>query len=247
VRLGSFFTSFEKGRDAVFEREARLGHIWRIGQTKRASDGSIRRITVRCNHYGRTQSGHHSDIDPSDYRTGRTNRTQCMAHANFAALPAGGWHVTVVDWTHNHPREVPVGGSIPRPPTLEQRQLVKEYAVSENFARGQISNILASRFPDHILEPRQISNLINDHRKDARDVVQSLGGDFPAILASVRELKLHDPRWDFDLKLDERQVVIALWWQSPTQAELTRRYSDILINDNTYCRNQYGYPLNIGQ
>lgn len=41
--------------------------------------------------------------------------------------------------------------------------------------------------------------------------------------------------------------MIALWWQSPTQAELTRRYSDILLNDNTYCRNQYGYPLDIGK
>ena len=65
---------------------------------------------------------------------------------------------------------------------------------------------------------------MNDARAEARNVVKGLGGDFGAILARIRELKEHDPRWDFDIKLDGNQVVIALWWQSPTQAELTRRY-----------------------
>jgi hypothetical protein len=72
------------------------------------------------------------------------------------------------------------------------------------------------------------------------------GGEFQSVLSKLRELKEVDPRWDWDVLLDENQVVTALWWQSPTQADLCRRFYDALINDNTYCRNQYGYLLNIG-
>ncbi|KAJ7205782.1 hypothetical protein GGX14DRAFT_397480 [Mycena pura] len=299
VRMGSFFATFEQGQAAVYAREERLGHIWRTGQTKRANDGSVRRITLRCNHYGDPNAAtHRNDIDPSDHRAGRTIRTNCCAHVNLASVAGGGWHVTVIDWTHNHPPQVPhqsdaVGGRIPRPPTQDQRDLVSRYATSGNFTRGHLSHILRSRFPDNVLEPRQISNLINAARREATDQVNALGGDVQSVLTRLRELKEEDPRWDWDVPrgcqfsknayrvekfffdlLDppsppslalsgscfddikrsrvfevlqyHNQVVTALWWQSPTQAELSRRFYDVLINDNTYCRNQYGYPLNIG-
>ncbi|KAF7342690.1 hypothetical protein MSAN_02026900 [Mycena sanguinolenta] len=247
VRVGSYYPNFEAGQAAVYTREARLGHVWRIGQTKRAGDGSVRRVSLRCNHYGDPNVSTHLDrIDSSDYRAGRTIRTNCTAHVNLVAMPGGGWHVTVIDWTHNHPPQIPVGGHIPRRPTEGQRELVAEYATTGNFTRSHLSHIFRARFPDHILEPQQISNLINTARKHANDEVQALGGDFQSVLTKLRELKEVDPRWDWDVLLDENQVVIALWWQSPKQVELCRRFYDILLNDNTYCRNQYGYPLNIG-
>ncbi|KAJ6552430.1 hypothetical protein DFH09DRAFT_925141, partial [Mycena vulgaris] len=194
VRVGSFFHSFEQGQAAVYGREARLGHIWRVGQTKRASDDSVRRITLRCNHYGQPNATHRDDIDPTDHRAGRTIRTNCSVHVNLATVAGGGWHVTVIDWAHNHPPQVPVGAHIPRRPSQDQQDLVSEWASSGNFTRSHLSHILRARLPDHLLEPRQV----------------------------------------------------AVWWQSPTQVELSRRFYDILINDNTYCRNQYGYPLNLG-
>ncbi|KAJ7123891.1 hypothetical protein C8R43DRAFT_840170, partial [Mycena crocata] len=246
VRLGSFFTTFELGQAAVYALQAQQGHIWRVGQTKRANDGSVRRISLRCNHYGQPNAVHREDIDPSDHRAGRTIRTNCTVHVNLAAVAGGGWHVTIVDWEHNHPPQVPVGGHIPRPPTEDQRNLVSEFASTGNFTRTHLTHILRARFPDNVLEPRQVSNLINAARKEANEVYLALGGDMPSVLAKLRELRELDPRWDWDVKLDEHQVVIALWWQSPNQAVLARRFYDILINDNTYCRNQYGYPLNIG-
>ncbi|KAF8239477.1 hypothetical protein L208DRAFT_1236878, partial [Tricholoma matsutake] len=48
------------------------------------------------------------------------------------------------------------------------------------------------------------------------------------------------------IQLDENQVLIGLWWQSPAQVTLLQQFSDLLITDNSYNRNQYGYPLNIG-
>ena len=158
------------------------------------------------------------------------------------------WVVTLADWTHNHDRELPSGAPAPCQPTTAQKYLVQRYSTSatSNFNRTQLTTILKEQFPDHVLEPRQVSNLINASRAHAREEIDSLGGDVATIIAHLQEKQSEDPGWTYDLRLNEQQQVIGLWWQSPVQAGLTRRFSDILINDNTYNRNQYGYPLNIG-
>ncbi|KAJ7099198.1 hypothetical protein C8R44DRAFT_642492 [Mycena epipterygia] len=46
--------------------------------------------------------------------------------------------------------------------------------------------------------------------------------------------------------LNSHNILVTIWWQSPAQAHLTRRYPDILINDNSYNRNNKQYPLSIG-
>jgi len=51
---------------------------------------------------------------------------------------------------------------------------------------------------------------------------------------------------NFHLKLNDSQTVTGIWWQSLLQAELTKWFGDILVNDNTYNWNNSGYPLNIG-
>ncbi|KAJ7211729.1 hypothetical protein GGX14DRAFT_314634, partial [Mycena pura] len=181
VRMGSFFSTFEAGRDAIYQREAALGNIWRMGQTKRGNDGSVRRITIRCNHYGVAKETHRTDIDPSDHRAGRTLRTNCSAHVNLSVVAGGGWHVTLVNWEHNHAPEIPVGGNLPRPPTAEERELVVQYATASNFTRAHLSHILKSRFPGHVLEPKQVSNMMNAARAEATRAVDALGGDIQSV------------------------------------------------------------------
>jgi len=67
----------------------------------------------------------------------------------------------------------------------------------------------------------------------------------PSVIANLQQKQAVDPQWQFQLHLNESSVVTGLWWQSPTQAELTHRFHDIIINDSTYNQNQYGYPLNL--
>ncbi|KAJ7252653.1 hypothetical protein C8J57DRAFT_1519965 [Mycena rebaudengoi] len=224
VRLGSFFSDFEKAKATVYALQALTGHVWHIGQTKRRNtDAEVSRVSLRCNHYGPRSTSHLLMVDPSDHRTG------CSEHVNLTPVPGGGWHITVLDFEHNHPPEIPEGGHIQLPPTDAQCRLVAEYAVNATFSRSHTAQIPASRFPDHILELKQISNLLNAACQKAREEVNALGGDIHAVLSKLQELKEIDPRWDWDVLLDEKQTFI-----------------DILINDNTYHRNQYGYPLNIG-
>lgn len=245
ILLGSTFHSWEEGKVAIFAREERLGHKWRIGQSKKL-EGSRKKVTLRCNHYYHHRPTHSNAIDPSDHRRGKTIKTNCTAHVNLNRIANSIWHVTFIDWTHNHDREIPPGGFVPRPPTREQRKTVDEFSQGGNFTRDHIARILSNQFPDHPLERRQITNLINAARGSARQEVNALGGDAASIIASLRKKDDEEHGWRYELKLDENQVVVGLWWQSPAQAELTCRFSDILVNDNTYNRNQYSYPLNIG-
>ena len=247
VRVGSVYPSLEAAQEAIYAQENRLGHVWRRGQGTKHSDGSQKKMTFRCNHYHCPTPTHSHLIDPSDHRKGKSIKTDCMAHVNVNQIRHSTlWHVTVTDWEHNHEREIPIGGSIRQPATQEQRKLVTELATSaSNFSRKQISNILSNRF-SQTLEPRQIGNIATKARQEARDAVALLGGDIPAIIASLQNKMEDEHGWKYHLKLNDSQTVTGVWWQSPLQAELTKRFSDILINDNTYNRNNTGYPLNIG-
>lgn len=184
-------------------------------------------------------------IDPSEHRESKTIKTDCTAHVNLNHN-FGLWIVTIADWVHNHEREIPPGGFAPRRPKEAQQETVAKYSSREKFSRDHIATILADRFPDHPLEPRQISNMINTARATARKDIEALGGDVASIISSLKKKMDEEHGWRYELSLDETQTVVGIWWQSSTQNELAKRYSDILINDNTYNRNQYGYPLNIG-
>ena len=247
VHVGSIYPSLEAAQEAIYAQENRLGHVWRRAQGTKHSNGSQKKMTFRCNHYHHPTPTHLHSIDPSDHRKGKSIKTNCMAHVNVNQIRHSSlWHVTFTNWNHNHEREIPIGGSIRRPATQEQRKLVTELATSAgNFSRKQISNILSNRF-SQTLEPRQIGNIATKARQEARAAVASLGGDIPAIIASLQKNTEDEHGWKYHLKLNDSQTVTGVWWQSPLQADLTKRFGDILINDNTYNRNNIGYPLNIG-
>ena len=88
-------------------------------------------------------------------------------------------------------------------------------------------------------------HIINAAKRKAKEEVNALGGDMPSVIANLQQKQAVDPRWQFQLCLNELLVVTGLWWQSPTQAELTRCFHNIVINYGTYNQNQYGYPLNL--
>ncbi|KAJ7856363.1 hypothetical protein B0H14DRAFT_2352759 [Mycena olivaceomarginata] len=198
IDIGTEFNSFDDGQAAVYALESSRGHAWHIGQSKKVN-GVTRRTTLRCNHYYQHTPTHLSTIDPSDYRNGKTIKTSCMAHVNLCRSANGTWRVSMTDWKHNHPAQLPPGGVAARPPTQEQQALVSDLWLT---------------------------------------------------LPSETE---HG--WRHALRLNDQQVVVGFWWQSPIQASflccasfgtLTKRFGDVLLNDSSYNRNRYGYPLDIG-
>ncbi|KIJ19111.1 hypothetical protein PAXINDRAFT_70136 [Paxillus involutus ATCC 200175] len=197
---GTVFVSLDDTKRQIYAREEAHGHCWWVSQSKRYNDSEeLKKVILRCNRYHTYHATHLPYLDPADLQKGRTIKTNCGAHVNLNRLRGSSlWHVTLVNWSHNHDREIPEGGHAPKRPTMEQKKVVASYAKSSNFSRSHITSILDTQFPDRSLEPRQ------------------------------------------------QQMVIVLWWQSPTQRELGQHFHDILINDNTYNHNMYSYPLNIG-
>ncbi|KAJ7016380.1 hypothetical protein C8F04DRAFT_1345415 [Mycena alexandri] len=207
IRVGAVFDSFSDAESAIFANQEQHGHKGRFA----------------ANHYREPNPIHRIDIDPSDHRQGKSNRTSCMAHININRTGAK-CHLTLVDIRHNHEPDIPPGGTAARPPTTEHLRVVSEF--SDTFSRQHL---------------KQISNMLNKSRREAREQVEVLGGDMRSILASLEE-----KGWDHSVQMDAENVVTALWWQSPEQKTLTLRYTDILINDNAANRNDKQYPLNTG-
>ncbi|KAF7362848.1 hypothetical protein MVEN_00634600 [Mycena venus] len=245
IQLHNVYDTFETAEQAIYQAQEALGHKWIRGQVRRDDNtGVVRRRTLRCNRYQEPKETHCIDIDPSDHRRGKSGRTNCLAHVNLCPLPGGQWQISLIDAAHNHEPHVPSGGSVQRPPTAEHRSVAERF--SDSFSRKQLGEVLASQFPDRALEPRQISNMRNQAQSEARQEVNRLGGDVQAILASLETLSQSEPGWAYSVQMDTNGVITALWWQSPEQAQLTGRYTDILINDNSYNRNDKQYPLSIG-
>lgn len=250
ITIGTVFSTMDEAQRCIYAREANRGHRWRRGQSKRFGNdpmAQFRKITLRCNHYHEHTPHHLSDIDPSDHRRGKTIKTNCFARVNLnRILDTNQWKVTLTHWDHNHAREFPPGSVVTRPPTKEQRETVAGLATNSAFRREHIGAILAKDFPDHRLQPRQISNMVNKVHRRAEEDIQLLGGDVAAIIQSLQAKIEGGEAWVYKLRLNETQMVIGLWWASPLQVGLLQKYFDILINDSTYNRNRYNYPLNIG-
>jgi hypothetical protein len=249
VEIGSVFPSWEVARNAVFAAQEQVSFRWHIAQSKQTPAGLKKKVTLQCQQYYEHKPVHSADIDPGNFRESKSVQCGCMAHVNVNRLASTGLqYITLADFNHTHNQELPPGSQAPVHPTQAQKDLVVNFVstIDANFNRTQIAAILNATSPTNPLEPRQISNLINEARaQQARDI-KTLGGDVASILANLQQLKDEDPQWTFDIRLDSTQCMVVLWWQSPTQAELTQCYSDVLLNDNTYNHNQYGYPLNIG-
>jgi hypothetical protein len=166
-----------------------------------------------------------------------------MAHVNINRQGSALWTITLLDVNHNHPPLLLPGTKASRPTMHDQKALVKEFADHPKFEQMHLEKILKHEFPDHPLDPRQISSLITNARHERWAYVESLGGDVNSVL---NILDNNPDKYQYKLRLDENQTVTALFWQTTEQMELCRRYSDVLLTDNSYNRNQYQYILNLG-
>ncbi|KAJ7142831.1 hypothetical protein C8R44DRAFT_924518, partial [Mycena epipterygia] len=179
---GACYETVDTTIDAIFYHQEQRGYKWALSQLVNDKNGILKKRTVRCNHYRAAgPSKHLLHLDPSDHRNGKSVRTECYAHINInRSAEPGLWRLTTVDLKHNHDRLIAEGGLASRPSTQAHRDVVEKFA--HQSSRGHIAKILKSHFPDgRDLEDRQVSNILNDARRDARDKVTALGGDAAAI------------------------------------------------------------------
>ncbi|KAF8914326.1 hypothetical protein CPB84DRAFT_1667603, partial [Gymnopilus junonius] len=186
ILVGRTFASLEDGFQAVIEQQAVLGHTWIRGQSYKDSNGIVKKLTVRCNHYREPQETHKVNIDPNEHRKSKSKRTDCKAHVNITRVSLStSWYISTALLNHNHECEVHEDDIAPHRPTAEEREKVSKLATSgrAKFSRSQISVVLANE--GHSLEPRQITNIANKARRQAKDDINSHGGNFEAIIADL--------------------------------------------------------------
>jgi hypothetical protein len=246
VGIFSVYQSIDEAEAAIYAREEALGYHWKRAQVEKDNYGQLKKRTFRCNCYYHHTPTHAVGIDPSDHRQGKTIKTGCKAHVNVNRKGLQ-WVITLVSWDHNHPRQIPEGAPIRRQPTKVQKEIISKLATSSSsrFTRGQLATVMTTQ-TGTALEPRQIGNIMGQARREARQEVESLGGSMHAVIAKLEELARETHGWLSHIKINKDGVVTGVWWQSPLQRDLSQHYGDVLINDNTYGRNEAGYPLNIG-
>ena len=242
VEIFSVYQSIDEAEAAIYACEEALGYRWKRAQVEKDNYGQLKKRTFRCNCYYHHTSTHAVGIDPSDHRQGKTIKTGCKAHVNVNRKGSH-WVITLATWDHNHPRQIPEGAPIRRQPTEVQKEIISKLATSSSsrFTRGQLATVMTAQ-TGTALEPRQIGNIMGQARRE----VESLGGSMHAVIAKLEELARETHGWLSHIKINKDGVVTGVWWQSPLQRDLSQHYGDVLINDNTYSRNEAGYPLNIG-
>ncbi|PPR02896.1 hypothetical protein CVT24_002280, partial [Panaeolus cyanescens] len=247
IALRSFFKTEDEAFTALAEQEKEKGFVWFKNQTKKNSDGERIRRTFRCRSGGKIRRSVTLDIDPTQTRHSKTIKSECPAHVNITRC-AGGWITTLVNLNHDHPPHIRDGSHAPHRPTKEQASRVSALATLDTkLSRSQIKSVIETlpEFAAQTLEKRQISNIMNTARQKERAEIQALGGDLPAILNDLEE-KARLYGWNFEVDLDASNVPVSLWWQSAEQIKLMHQFPDILLNDNSYNRNNAHYILNLG-
>ena len=87
-------------------------------------------------------------------------------------------------------------------------------------------------------------------RRDIYNVASKLSvrvsEDADILLRRIRELQREDPDWVVEPVTDDATGELkALFWMSPLQVQLARRFHHVLLHNNTYRSNRFGMPLGI--
>lgn len=109
-----------------------------------------------------------------------------------------------------------------------------------------MQTILRTQHPTMHLEPRQVDNLINTAKRAAAGDVSKHVGDLNAQVRKLEDAHQQDIRNTQRLLISDDNRVVGEWWQTAVQSGLTERYPELVLVDDSYGWNRYGWPLCVG-
>ena len=106
-------------------------------------------------------------------------------------------------------------------------------------------------FPEAFFNPIQVANIMDQARSDRRKPIIANGGEAMTLLQILNDLKASDDNWVYypDFKsltsTDGNSVheLTRIFWMSPYQREMGKRYGDVLQVDVSEGRNMYNFYL----
>lgn len=110
------------------------------------------------------------------------------------------------------------------------------------FSLEQVIFLLKMDWPDKTFDRRTVANAI----QKAKAKASHYDGSEAAELFKILQSKAHEDKdWFVATELDSKGRLQRIFWMSPSQRSLYRRYHDVVLNDNTFKTNRFGMPLNV--
>ncbi|GJJ76621.1 zinc finger SWIM domain-containing protein 3 [Entomortierella parvispora] len=197
--------------------------------------------------FGCKKAGKHvpqKNVDPDKHRNCTSSRECCpcqiVVRSPRELFPR--WRITSLVTDHCHElKKCDILESNQRDKRLsaEMLQLITTHAgkCDPKF----IVYMLQHEWPDKAFDLRTVANAIQKAKNSAH-----IGGSEAAELHKILQDKTrNDKDWFFATDLDENGRLRRMFWMSPSQRYLYRRYRDVVISDNTYKTNRFGMPLNV--
>ena len=203
----------------------------------------IRRKSFRCSSNGKYES--RKVIDQKLHRLRGTIKTNCEWHCNFSfPKMANQVKCTSLKDIHNHevnPTQLP--HIIARYRRFDN-EMIKDLKFFLDCKVAPIIQleILKRKYPEHVFHKQDVYNAIYNlcqNNKNERP-------DSLLFLDILFEKITQDPRWKvFVRHTGSENRLSGIFWMSPSQQELYRRFSDIVLNDNTCKTNKYNMYLSV--
>ena len=102
-----------------------------------------------------------------------------------------------------------------------------------------IRQCLIKEYGECALSVDDIRKLVNSIRNKGKQ------SDTIRLISELNKLKEADARWVIKWQADDDGCLVRLFWMSPKQIELARKYWQVLFHDNTYNTNKYWMALSL--
>ncbi|KAF9079377.1 hypothetical protein BGX27_006510, partial [Mortierella sp. AM989] len=140
------------------------------------------------------------------------------------------------DVAHTHPlnEDLNMIGAEAQRRMTELHEKVAEY-VADDFDTSKIRDKLSKKYPDEFILAKTIYDAVFKIKQKQREEEIAINpSESQALIGLLEECRRKDPGWFFSKSVDqETKALHRVFWMSPSQRKLYRRYRDIIVQDNT--------------
>ncbi|KAF9087129.1 hypothetical protein BGX27_002988, partial [Mortierella sp. AM989] len=186
-------------------------------------------LIYQCNKGGKYKSKKTPNV--AQQRTKLSKCTECPYRLTFKSRAKRGRPWSIYDTSndeHNHVLTTDVSKFESVAELTEELKQEIKHCQAAGFKTTQTRQFLEEKFPGHNFKPRAISYAMSKFKAAMQEPDTNRVAE---MLNLLKQWKLRDDRWFFDFERDENNRLQRVFWMSPSQQDLYRRYSDVIIND----------------
>lgn len=244
LAIGDTFDNWESVNAFMYQYCLERGFGYQIFRSDKDQNDPtiIRRKSFRCSSSGNYEA--RKIIDQKSHRLRGTIKTNCEWHCNFT-FPKTAHYVkcTTLTGVHNHEiSPAQISHVIARYRRFSDEMIQDlQFFIDCKVAPITALEMLKKKYPQHVFHKQDVYNAFyklcqNNHEKS----------DSISLLDTLFEKVSQDPTWKVFVRHSGNEHRLSgVFWMSPSQQELYRRFSDIVLNDNTCKTNKFNMYLSV--